>query len=189
MSRRSIHDFDREPKGCMQDEWTNRELVRNALNSIQFKDVRPGSGLTSRQRSHRKRSGGHGASLLRLRIREEKKFRAVTICEKPNVLRETSDHGGDRKGVQNSYPTSSSGRQHRRAAYVAETKSKTKRDRRLHLFGDILSDVRGPGRGSASQRPATWATRSRCSSPPRLAPKYAQWTAHRQSDRDDSVGP
>ena len=101
---------------------------------------------------------------------EKHGYKSVTVCEKPNVLRETSGMMEEvAREVQKEHPSI----QHWSTNIDAQMMWLTKNPEDYgvlvagNMFGDIVSDAfAGLVGGSGSPAPPTSATRWRCSSPP-----------------------
>jgi len=128
-------------------EWTNPpELVRNALNSHPkfrtFAQV-PGPDIAASVRIVT-RPAARRIITAAFEYAKKKKFRAVTICEKPNVLRETSGIMGETaREVQNSYPDIQLWSTNIDAQLMWLNKNPEDYNVIVasNLFGDILSDA------------------------------------------------
>jgi 3-isopropylmalate dehydrogenase len=128
-------------------EWTNPpEIVRNALNSHpKFKTFAqvPGPDIAASVRIIT-RPAARRIITAAFEYAKKKKFKAVTICEKPNVLRETSGIMEETaKEIQKSYPEIQLWSTNIDAQLM--WLSKNPEDYNVivasNLFGDILSDA------------------------------------------------
>jgi 3-isopropylmalate dehydrogenase len=128
-------------------EWTNPpEIVRNALNSHPkfkaFANV-PGPDLAASVRIIT-RPAARRIVTAAFEFAKKKKFRGVTICEKPNVVRETSGMMEETaKEVQKSYPDIQLWSTNIDAQLMWLNKNPEDYNVVVasNLFGDILSDA------------------------------------------------
>ena len=128
-------------------EWTNPpEIVRNALNSHPkfkaFANV-PGPDLAASVRIITRPAARHIVTAA-FEYAKRKKFKGVTICEKPNVVRETSGMMEETaKEVQKSYPDIALWSTNIDAQLMWLNKNPEDYNVIVasNLFGDILSDA------------------------------------------------